>query len=159
MSKGLTNKYVEKTCRDLFGKSFIGVFPCDIHPKINTNKQQYSLIFNTGDSSTAGEHFVAIYFNKKTFYYFDSFGRKPDDNNIIKFLSKQICKQRRKKKLIVWNKPVQDVNSSYCGFYCIGFLLHKYYKFKNFEKIFQSNNLINNDKIITNFIIKNIPKL
>ena len=154
MSKGLTNKYVEKTCRDLFGKNFIGVFPCDMHPKIRQRKN-FSLIFNTGDSSTKGEHFIAIYFNEKNLFYFDSFGKKPNDKNIIKFIKSQ---QRKIKKIIFWDKPIQDVNSSYCGFYCIGFLMHKYYKILNFKKQFKTDNLIKNDDIVINFIVKNITQ-
>jgi len=147
MINGLSNEYVNEICQSFFGKSFLGVFPCDIHPKPRSKK--FSLIFNTGDSSTSGEHFVAIYYNKKSIFYFDSFGLPPNDQNIIKFLSFY----RQGKKLISWKKRIQDSNSSFCGFYCIGFLLHKYKDDKKFPKIFHTKNLKLNDEKIVKFIL------
>lgn len=79
---GLTNQYVEDLGKTLLTAkmNFLGVFPCDLQPTIKA--KTFSLIFNTGDSSTAGEHFVAIFANKRTLYYFDSFGKRPTDTNI-----------------------------------------------------------------------------
>ena len=148
MTRGLSNDYLYKTCRKLFGKSFLGVFPCDVHPSVKI--KDFSLIFNTGDSSTSGEHFVAIYCEKKVIYYFDSFGEKPNDKNIEIFLAKH----RRGKRLTLWKKRIQHSSSSHCGFFCLGYLLSKYKKIRSFPNIFDLNNLQRNDKLIVKFILK-----
>jgi len=147
MSAGLTNKYVEKICKKLFGRSFLGVFPCDIQP--NVEKKKFSLIFNTGDSETPGEHFIAIYCQNDKLFYFDSYGKKPTDENVIAFI-----KNIKKKKFIYWKKKIQHNQSNYCGFFCIAFLLHKYCNINNFPQIFKSvGTEENNDKVVK-FILK-----
>jgi len=149
MPVGLTNSFVEKTCVKLLGKSFLGVYPCDIHP--TTKKRTFSIIFNTGDSSTSGEHFVAIYANRGTLYYFDPFGNKPNDVNIKAFISRAIGRR----SLNCWNKQIQHDNSTYCGFFCIGYLLHKHKNIKKFKKYFKYNkNLEENNQRIIQFIMQ-----
>lgn len=149
---GLSNNFVSKVCSKLFGGHFLGVFPCDIHPKTNHHKK-FSIIFNTGDSETTGEHFVALYMENNKLFYFDSFGKKPTDKNVLSFISNQ-----KKKKLICWKKKIQHDDSSYCGFFCIAFLLHKHKKIPNFCKFFVSKKLhLNNDRVVK-FISKNLMK-
>ena len=152
--KGLTNTYVEKLCKKIIKQhKFEGVFPCDIQPKCKLNT--FSVIFNTGDSNSKGEHFIAIYANSKYLYYFDSFGEQPNDSNIIKFIKENI----KNRKFITFNQKIQSDQSNFCGFYCIAFLLAKdrkiYYKFK---QIFNTNNLKQNDVNIIYFIIKILSK-
>jgi len=137
-------------CRKVCGRSFIGVFPCDIQPEVR--RKTFSIVFNTGDSSTAGEHFVAIFSTRRTMFYFDSFGKKPTDNNIKKF----IAKTKGRKRFIHWKKQIQHSMSNYCGFYCIGYLLHKHKNIQSFRKYFNANNLMQNDGQIVKFIVKNV---
>lgn len=151
MANGLSNKFVSKICSKLFGNHFLGVFPCDIHPNTN-HRKKYSIIFNTGDSGTSGEHFVALYMEKNKLFYFDSFGKKPTDKNVLSFINNQ------KKKLICWKKKIQHEDSYYCGFFCIAFLLHKHKKIPNFCKKILSKKLhLNNDRVVK-FISKNMMK-
>ena len=98
MSKGLTNQYVEQLCKQLLKKHFIGVYPCDIQPKIT--KKNFSIVFNTGDSTTKGEHFIALYVKNKIIYYFDSFGRIPRDNNILSFSGDEAIENHRLLSLV-----------------------------------------------------------
>lgn len=150
MSKGLSNKFVSKVCSKLFGRHFLGVFPCDIHPDTNSYNK-FSIVFNTGDSGTTGEHFVALYMENKKLFYFDSFGKGPSDKNVLSFIDNQ-----KKKKLVCWKKKIQHENSSYCGFFCIAFLIHKHMKIANFCQIFASKKLyLNNDRVVK-FISKNL---
>lgn len=151
-TKGLSNHYVEKVGRKILKKiNFLGVYPCDIHPAINKRKN-FSVIFNTGDSTTSGEHFVCLYKNRKNIFYFDSFGNKPDDKNILLFLKKFNVK-------LIWNSvKIQSDNSNFCGFYCLAFLLSIEHKinFNKFIMLFNKNNLNDNDKIVIYFILKQI---
>ena len=144
---GLTNNYVEQICKKLFGNTFLGVYPCDIHP--NIRRKNFSIVFNTGDSSTSGEHFVCLYTNSSTLFYFDSFGKEPTDKNIQSF----IRKQKHGRRFVYWKKNIQHSLSGYCGFYVIGYLIHKNWNVKTFTRIF-SKDLLKNDTIIVNFIIK-----
>lgn len=152
--KGLTNSYVERLCKKILKRhKFVGVFPCDIQPVCKSNI--FSIIFNTGDSKSKGEHFIAIFANSRYLYYFDSFGEQPNDLNIIKFIKHNI----KNRKLITFNQKVQSDQSNFCGFYCIAFLLAKdrqlYHKF---NQIFNKNNLKQNDVNIIYFIITILAK-
>lgn len=149
MAKGLSNNYVSWVCKNIFGSSFLGVFPCDIHP--TSKRRKFSLIFNTGDSETPGEHFVALYLQNETLFYFDPLGEKPNDENIIKFILNQ-----KHKRFIVWKKQIQHENSTYCGFFCIAFLLSKYKKITTFSRNFNVTNNQENNKKIVDFITAHI---
>jgi len=149
MAKGLTNSYVEKLSKKILKNiNFKGVYPCDIHPKIKNNI--FSVIFNTGDSQSHGEHFVAIYANEKNLFYFDSFGENIYDVNIKKFINNVI----NSRKLIINTNKIQDDGSTFCGFFCIAFLLSKEKRVKYFKNIFKKDNLMKNNDIAVNFIIK-----
>lgn len=153
LSRGLSNAYLDRLGKKLF-QNFLGVFPCDIHP-INVHKNSFSIIFNTGDSSTTGEHFVAIVKISKSIFYFDSFGKHPSDPNILKFINKIKKKNRR---LIVWKKKIQDDSSSFCGFYCIGFIIHKHIKNSTFLRLTKTKSFYENDNKIIDYIVNNIHK-
>lgn len=152
MINGLTNGYLEKICNRILSNIFIGVFPCDVHPIIKNNT--FSIIFNTGKSNTNGEHFVAIFVNKNSVYYFDSFGEKCSNNNILKFINKN-----KKKRKIFYNPiKIQDDLSNFCGFFCLAYLLSKdiNYTQQKFINLFNLKCLNNNNKTIVNFIVKNV---
>lgn len=154
MSGGLTNDYVEKLCKKiLINHKFYGVYPCDIQPKISRNSI-YSLIFNTGDSSTPGEHFIAIYVTPKSLFYFDSFGTKPLDSNVKLFIQRN----RGKRRLIYFTKKIQSNTSTFCGFFCTAFLLSKDRQIKTFNRLFSLNDLNKNNQKSVYFIIKTIEK-
>lgn len=149
---GLTNQYVESVGKKILKRiNFLGVFPCDIQPTIKHKK--FSLIFNTGDSSSKGEHFVAIFAHKKTFYYFDSFGKKPTDYNITNFINNAIGSRR----LIINCITIQADTSTFCGYFCLGFLLAMDRKLKFYPQ-FHKCNLIKNNDVIVKFIIHAINK-
>ena len=152
MVEGLSNAYVENIFKKIIGSSFIGVYPCDIHPIIKL--KHFSIIFNTGDSSTKGEHFIAIFTNRNSFFYFDSFGKKNTDKNVQVFIEKHA----KKKKMYISKQKIQHDNSSFCGFYCIAFLISKYRKLKNFRESFSKYGLMKNDENVVQFICKNLNK-
>lgn len=150
MSKGLTNAYLEKITSIFINKNFVGVFPCNIH--IKPNKKNFSIIFNTGEYNTDGEHFVAIKFFTDKIIYFDSFGEKPTNKNILKFIN-----TNKKNRRILWNSTkIQDDSSSFCGFYCLAFLLSVKRKmpFNRFINLFSIQNKKENDVKVIKFITK-----
>jgi len=151
---GLTNAYVEKLCKKILKHhTFLGVYPCDIHPKFD-KRRNFSVVFNTGDSTTSGYHFVCIYVNKKTLFYFDSFGDDISlDPNIKRFTenfpNKCLCQNTQK---------IQHNLSQFCGFYCIAYLLSKDLNIPEdiFKSQFNEKNLLENDKNVIYFIKKYI---
>lgn len=151
---GLSNSYLENVCQSVLkNQKFLGVYPCDIQPSVCDHKKAFSIIFNTGDSKTRGKHFVAIYINKKYLYYFDSFGEIPMDNNIKKFIKEN----QKRRKIINFNFQIQSDSSSFCGFYCLAFLLSKdRRKYSLFKKMMNRKNLLKNDVVVISFIVKHI---
>lgn len=149
MAGGLTNGYIEKTGLKLL-KNFIGCYPVDLQPK--NLKKEFSIIFNLSKHNELGTHFVAISNQKNTFVYFDSLG-KPCTNNMLK----SFIKANIKRKEYSYNrKKVQSDGSTFCGIFCLGFLLSQENKIpmNEFMKIFCKTNLRLNDEIILDFIKK-----
>ena len=81
-----------------------------------------SLIINTANSDTDGEHWVALVLQKKRCFYFDSFGLPIMNKNILHFLQKY-------KKVMYSDICIQDSNSEKCGKFCIAFI--KYVQSRN----------------------------
>ena len=148
MAKGLTNDYLENITFKFIGSSFLGVYPCDAHPKIP--KKNFSIIFNTGKKDSDGEHFIAISVSNKKAFYFDPFGERPANADIIKFLSSL-------ERTFTWNKiKIQHEVSSFCGFYCLAYLvsLKRRISFSRFKNLFSIRNLKQNDKKVIEFLTK-----
>jgi len=153
--KGLTNGYVEKLGKKLIGKNFLGVFPCDLPPNCS-DKINFSVIFNTARHDKKGEHFIAIFANAKTLYYFDSFGKKCGNKLIKNFITENI-KQR---DFIQNDVKIQNDISNFCGFYAIAFLISRYLNkpLKTFLNLFHTTKLRSNDKHVIDFIINFIDQ-
>ena len=117
--KGLTNIYVEKLGKSLFKrKKFLGVFPCDL---IKFKSKTFSLICNLSKHNEVGTHFVALFCRNKKLTFFDPLGDKLENKFIIKFLDKLNLTKLSDLKL-----KIQNDESSFCGFYCIAFLIACY---------------------------------
>lgn len=149
---GLTNDYLEKLSKKLLGKKlFLGVFSAN-EAITDCLVPQSSLIFNTGQLGEPGIHFISIFVTKSVIYYFDSFGNQDIQRDIKRFIKKM---NMRCKMLC---KPIQHINSNFCGFYALAFLLWMRKK-RNpyaFYDLFSSTSLKSNDHLVTKFIIKEI---
>lgn len=83
-----------------------------------------ALIVNTEPDprSMEGQHWVAFYGDPKEsphLEYFDSYGLYPFRERILRFLGTQ-------KKPWLWNStPLQRSSDSYCGYYCLYYLLKR----------------------------------
>lgn len=149
---GLTNKYVED-----FGKkhcnNFLGVFPCNIHPKLDKNMSNFSIIFNESKHDESGSHFVAIYSDKDIVYYFDSLGLKCENEYILKFV------KTFNKSFIQNKQQIQSYNSIFCGYFCLAFIIFMFQEknfscIKQFYNLFSEKNLKLNDKIVAELLIE-----
>ena len=152
INMGLTIAFVERIGFKLFGKKhFLGCFPADIHPNVK-KKKVFSIIFNLSQHNEEGTHYIAIFANEKEIIYFDSYGKKCTNKNILKFIQKE--KDNRHFKIS--NKQIQDCKSNFCGYFCLGFIFSQQIglSFSKFLGFFIKNhdNLFLNDEIIIFFI-------
>ena len=106
-----------------------------------------AIILNTKPRSHAGEHWLAIFFDKnKNGYFFDSYGQPPIKFGLEKYMDKMSINWYYNKKRI------QGL-SSFCGYYCLLFLFLIVRKKLNiFYKNFTNNIFLNDRKI--DFLIK-----
>lgn len=109
-----SNVDLENKIRKLDIHPYIGTFSGDCLPKI---RRVGCYIINMEDADKGvGTHWVAFIIRPNgRCWYFDSFGLPPRES-VKEFLKP--CKT-------VYNmKQIQNINSSICGYYCIGFLLY-----------------------------------
>ena len=128
--------------------SFIGCYPHDKLPGFK-EKMNCSIIINTGNSATQGEHWVAIKMTKYKCFYFDSFGVNIVSDNIRKFVSKY-------KKVTDSDVCIQDIRSEACGYFCVAFMnnVNTVKSYDNFMKQFDYDKLYKNDFIVYNILKK-----
>ena len=125
-------------------KIFLGVFPIDLLP-IRKIKRPCSIICNTDSSDQSGTHWVALFLPKiGKIEYFDSFGMKPMNDEIYKFIL------MNGGQYIHNDKQIQSNNSDTCGKFCIFFILFRTRNLKYRDFI----NLFTNDKIYNEKFVK-----
>ncbi len=92
-----------------------------------------------------GTHFTALVVKGNQALFFDSFGIWPSME------VREFVQRRPKSHLAFTTKEIQDLSSSRCGLFCLGFLLtiHRGYSFEDFLSLFSSTNTKGNDKVIT----------
>ena len=130
-------------------KNFLGCYALDdltLAPSCSLNS---SIIVNTSYSYERGDHWVAIVMKQKKCFYFDSFGLPILSKEIMNFLSPF-------QKVTYSNVCIQNVNSDYCGQFCIAFI--KFVKdkksYKDFLFKFDHVNLSKNDNKVERIITK-----
>ena len=102
------------------------------------------LIFNNQTSNQQGEHWIALYFNKKKHAeFFDSFGNSPTYYKLNKYLKKSSTNKPSFSQL-----TIQSNDSTFCGYYCVLFLLFKArgYSLTKFLSFFKDN--VSNEKLL-----------
>lgn len=149
-------------------KIFLGVFPSDMLP---TKVSHYpaALVINLDPHDQPGSHWVAVYLDSQgKIDYFDSYGRKPNLENIEKFISNAKYKHN--------STPVQRLLTATCGQFCIYFLIWRArgvpmeqiitsllhggdeYVTGFVNGMFRTNTLVYDEKYLINQIAKNYIK-
>ena len=72
-------------------------------------------VINLDEYDDIGTHWVALYYDKNTVVYFDSFGFEHIPDEIMKFISKN-------KEIKTNIFRIQAYDSIMCGYFCIGFI-------------------------------------
>lgn len=140
---GLSTLDLSKVLTDspMTRRFFLGVYPADIFPIQSLLPN--CCIWNTADSRSKGEHWVACFMDEfKTAFYFDT-GGSPIPPLFLGHL-------RHFRVIRLLKKPVQSPFSDLCGQYCMLFLHwvcsgRKPYSF--IKKGFSSN-LLKNDEYV-----------
>jgi len=142
---GLTNKDILEIMYHL-KLPFNGVFSKD---KLKNLKNGNYIINMENEKDGHGSHWCAFTYNNGNITYFDSFGLYPP----IEVM------QQAKGEIIYNSKQIQDMTSTCCGWYCIGFIknncknptMNDEAKLKRFVNMFSSNTL-KNDSILKRYI-------
>lgn len=114
--KSLKTSDLNKLGHLLFKNKYLGTFPVDKTP-IHMNGY---CVVNTDTSDKSGEHWIAIAITKKKIYIYDTFGRKT--HKVLPDIYK-LAKKHNKKIIESKNDIDQLINTKYCGYYCIAFLI------------------------------------
>jgi hypothetical protein len=123
----------------------------------NLQYGNYIINLQSSNSSSNGSHWVALICDRYECCYFDSFGCIPPQ--ALHDLLRQSYP-----RIYFSNYIVQDMNSSNCGMYCFGLLLHLkktknkqltlLKKVDSYINIFHDNTKLN-DNVLAKFIHKN----
>ena len=103
-------------------------------------KQNGNYIINLENHNQPGSHWTALILSDKNCLYFDSFGMPPPEK-LYNFLEK------RYKKVNFSKKEIQDMDSTYCGYFCLEFF--------KFMKEHPSGILIDNLQLFQNKFSEN----
>ena len=130
-----------------YNKNFMGCYAWNQLPPLPRTFPK-SLIINTANSDSDGEHWVALLLQHNRCFYFDSFGLPVINENIIHFL-------RKYKKVTYTDICIQHMYSDNCGKFCIAFIKNVNSKssYNNFISQFDFVKLYKNDEIVENIFL------
>ena len=151
---GISNRFLQSFCRTACSRDFAGVFASDRLPTDICNKPNFIIVVNLGkrDSLTQDGripvgHFITIVASPKQVTYIDPFGLPPSGSPAVgAFLSS--CKRRIK----INRKQVQDMESNYCGLFCILFVCYADGRGREMELRFYRTNMKRNDKLCDQYL-------
>ena len=106
----LSNFDIIRICEKLKMRNFKSCLMRDETRNICINDECF--IMNTDESSSSGQHWIAVNIDGGITYYFDSFGVEPTEE------IKQYCKELRFYNSFEFQKP----NEVICGHLCLYFL-------------------------------------
>lgn len=128
-------------------KYFIGTFPSDVDICLNSHEKT-AFIMNIDDSSLPGSHWVAVFTDlDSNFYYLDTIHTEVPTRIL------EIARPFRNKYFL--RKKVQSTKSELCGQYCILFIheLAVGTPFRKIEKMFRYRTRKQNDEFVRNWVI------
>ena len=106
-----------------------------------------SMIINTGHSSGPGIHWVAMIMLAEKCLYFDPFGVRIVETDILDYV------KSRYQSHVYSNTCIQHVKSNKCGAFCVSFILtvKNENDFKKFISHFNATLLKQNDKVLKRY--------
>jgi len=136
LTNGLYSNELISILKD-HGRNINGVYSKDLLP---TRLKKGWYIINLQNSSGLGSHWTCFYYDNGLIHYFDAFAGPPV-NEVMRHATKGLS----------YNAVViQNMNSSCCGWYCIGCIISN--DIKKFVSIFNQVHTEKNDCILKKFI-------
>jgi len=128
-------------------KRFVGCFSKDKLPKLKNN--HYYIINLQHSKDGGGTHWTCFYvFSPNYILYMDPYGYPPPEE-----LDDKI-------QFIKWNdKPIQDIDSSACGYFCIAFIKLSYYMDNKNKALKYFNDLFTNNTKKNDYILEKLLKM
>ena len=147
----MNEKEIEVLLRRAIGPRFLGVFAADELPNhiSSSSPQPNCFIANTDPSSLGGSHWVAFYvLPDRRYEFFDSYAIDP----LIYFPNSPLVLDSYPPHATN-PKPLQRIDSSVCGHYCIYFLYLRSVAHQSLDSIVRSfNHFIHPDQIVKSFV-------
>ena len=149
--KGLKASFINRVLKR--ASDFIGCFAQDELEYLEILKYPVYLIVNIDDHDKPGSHWLAIHLDRKRIEIFDSLGFREKywssyAGNIVKFIRKHSYKRR-----VIISPLLQPLSSTFCGLYCIYFVLVRSYQtFSHILSRFSKNTALN-DTYVINYLL------
>ncbi len=135
-------------------KHFGGVWAADEVKTLIPSQRHKLFIINTDEKHKPGSHWTCFYFDGDTAEFFDPVAHTPNyyHKYFVHFL------QRYSKTYLYNNSRIQNYNSELCGAYCIMFCMYRSrgMSMECFVKTFCKSNLLCNDQVVKDFMLKYI---
>lgn len=120
---------------------FLGTFPCDKLPLELPASRPLSLVLNTDISTERGSHWQAIVIpNRKTVYFFDSFGRRPRGKHVMRWL-----RHHDFRRVVYSEARSQLADETTCGAYCVYVIMRMCRRRASFSQIVRQFRCMRND--------------
>lgn len=136
---------------------FCGVYPRDRLPR-RIPKRPAAYVINTDPHNKPGEHWLALFFDRRGgVEYFDSYGFPPWHPEIKTFIA-----ENSQKQAIVNTRPIQALQSIACGLYAVYFIIMRSRRtlLRRALVPFHPHRLLVNDRIVLKLLrslgIKNL---
>jgi len=107
--------------------------------EISKLKKNGNYVINLENKNQDGSHWTALIMSGKKCVYFDSYGMPPPEQ-LYQFL------ERKYKKVYFSKMEIQDMDSTFCGYFCLAFLKFVndrrgslIQKLQSFQKLFKEN--------------------
>ena len=139
-------------------KTFLGVFAIDQLPtsaelrRVTEQNHRWFLVCNCCPSSQIGQHWIAVFFERGSVEFFDSFALPLDvyDQRLTTFLH-----HATKASEVVYNNvPLQSIDSDACGHYCVVFGVARS-RGESFRRILDELTALNRDNLMK-FIVNTL---
>ena len=117
----ISNRNIDSVLKSACPITYKGCYASDTLPKQPFKTVPASLVVNVSKHTIPEGHFVAIHETASTVYYFDPLGIP----SCSPFYPPSICNflARTHKKIISNAFPIQNFSSTYCGYFCIAYIM------------------------------------
>ena len=139
-------------------KTFLGVFALDQLPtsielrKAAERYERWFIVCNCCPASQPGRHWIAVFYERGTVEFFDSFALPPD--NYDRLLTTFLHHATNACEVVYNNVPLQSIDSDACGHYCVLFGVARS-RGQSFRSILDEMTALNRDNLMK-FIVNTL---